>query len=732
MGCGRPVRSDRQGEELVETVAKVVSTAAGEPAGDAANFAPLVKRAQQALSRQPGADLSQDQNIRAISQAAQTLATSIGPIRNSHGTGHGRDRVPDVVDEMATITVEATLLWSRWALRRLGHLMADYPNELIAAVNMGTGRNELRERFYAAALAQQPEDIQQSVGVAFGQQAAGGYGNAVEVGVEPAIDGGYDQYPIGYRVGLLKGMLLTAGGHIGLTTYYTGWFVSLLISLPEQTAETVLEEGRQDIHDASWLSKWRGATQVDPEAVVGAMRDEAERVPQDTANACRAVRRPGSSRGPFSGGQLTNPAGCILDRQSRCHQDRTDAGRSRRRIRGPSPRSRNPWNVEICGSDQQRQVRWMARSDTLRREIATLEGRKAGYAKVVAAQGKLATSAREAARKKREAAARSKSATTIRSSLAAAEREEKKAAAAEGKAAKARREMASIDKTIATKTTSLRSAETSERKTAANAQRSDDAKRRREELNHARAVAKASVPSHVIRYVEVAPPVPEQLRVLYLTANPDATTSTVTSPDGTVVEQGTWLRVDQEVRQVKQGLRGSKYRDLVVVEHAPAATFGDLTNGLNDHRPHVVHFSGHADAFGVWMENDAGEPDGQDIDFTLLARLLGATDEPPRLVVLNACESLEGADDLLRTVPVVIGMSDTIDDTAAVVFARSFYAALASAQSVAAAVEQAKVQMTAASVFDPDQIDHSHLPTLRTREDVDPATLILVSPTITS
>jgi len=216
--------------------------------------------------------------------------------------------------------------------------------------------------------------------------------------------------------------------------------------------------------------------------------------------------------------------------------------------------------------------------------------------------------------------------------------------------------------------------------------------------------------------------------VLYLTANPDATETTVTNPDGSVVEQGTWLRVDQEVRQVKQGLRGSKYRDLVVVEHAPAATFSDLVDGLNDHRPHIVHFSGHADALGVWMENEAGDTDGHDVDFTLLARLLGATDEPPRLVVLNACESLEGAEDLLQTVPLLIGMSGTIDDTAAIVFARSFYAALASAQSVTSAVEQAKVQLVAASMIDPDQVDHSHLPTLRSREGVDPTTLVLVTP----
>ena len=82
----------------------------------------------------------------------------------------------------------------------------------------------------------------------------------------------------------------------------------------------------------------------------------------------------------------------------------------------------------------------MARSDTLRREIASLEDKRAGYAEVIAAQEKIAAAAREAARKKREQANRSKIASTIRTTRRA-EREEKKAAAAEAKAAKARKDM---------------------------------------------------------------------------------------------------------------------------------------------------------------------------------------------------------------------------------------------------------------------------------------------------
>lgn len=364
----------------------------------------------------------------------------------------------------------------------------------------------------------------------------------------------------------------------------------------------------------------------------------------------------------------------------------------------------------------------MAQSDRLRNEIATLQTKKAALADVVAKNEKAAARAREAARKKREQAGRTKNASSVRSLLSAAESEDKKVVAAEEKIAKARKDIGTVDKSIASKSTSLTTAAATERRSADNAQKRADTRRRSEERAHAREVGRLSSPSVEVRYVQVREPEPEKLRVLYLTANPEAVESTVTDPDGTVAEYGTWLRVDREVRQVRQSLRGSRYRELVGIDHAPAATFGDLVDGLNDHRPHIVHFSGHADSDGLLMENEAGDEVGHDIDFPLLAHALGATDDPPRLVVMNACNSLDGADDLLQTVPVVIGMSDSIDDTAAVVFAAAFYAAIASAQSVSSALDQAKVKMLAAS------LDGSDLPELRHRDDVDPKKLVLVTP----
>lgn len=277
-------------KELVETVAKVVVASVEGAVTDASDFAPTVKAAHRSLKRQPGPDLAHDEQVRAIAQGVQTVATSIGDLRNRYGTGHGRARIPVVADEMATLCLESALMWTRWALRRLGHLLADYPNDLIEAVQIGTSRAELHTKFEAATLAQQPDEIQYRIGVVFGQQTAGGYGNAKEVGVAPAIDGGFDDYPLAYRSGLMEGMLLTGGGSIGLTDYYAQWFVSLLASLPEKDAQEVMERLSEDVASASWIATWRGSSPVEPHEVLAALDAESGRLPPTHAQAFQGFR----------------------------------------------------------------------------------------------------------------------------------------------------------------------------------------------------------------------------------------------------------------------------------------------------------------------------------------------------------------------------------------------------------------------------------------------------------
>ncbi len=225
-------------------------------------------------------------------------------------------------------------------------------------------------------------------------------------------------------------------------------------------------------------------------------------------------------------------------------------------------------------------------------------------------------------------------------------------------------------------------------------------------------------PSLAVQLSEAGPP-GAPLQVLYLTANPDAIEVEEIKPDGTYVRTGTYLRVDREVKAVKEALRRSNLRDQVRIEHQPAATIRDLTSGLNDFRPQIVHFSGHASSSGLEFE-DHHAAGSQEITFPLLAEVCAATDTPPKLIVLNACESLEGADDLIGVVPAVIGMSALIDDGAAVEFAAAFYGAVASGQSLGAALAQGRLAIRTAGLPGAD------LPELRTRRGVDPARLHLI------
>jgi hypothetical protein len=73
----------------------------------------------------------------------------------------------------------------------------------------------------------------------------------------------------------------------------------------------------------------------------------------------------------------------------------------------------------------------------------------------------------------------------------------------------------------------------------------------------------------------------DKIKVLFLAANPFKD-----------------LNLDTEVRSITEKLRASEYRDSVQLIPALAARPDDLLQLLNEHKPHIVHFSGHGNESG--------------------------------------------------------------------------------------------------------------------------------------
>jgi hypothetical protein len=195
------------------------------------------------------------------------------------------------------------------------------------------------------------------------------------------------------------------------------------------------------------------------------------------------------------------------------------------------------------------------------------------------------------------------------------------------------------------------------------------------------------------------------LHVLYLTANPD---------------KDNVLRVEVEVRQVQEAVRASKLRDHINLHYSPAADLDSIINGLNDHNPSIVHFSGHGYAGGIAVDPPhVKRPGSRVITFELLAKALTATDTPPSVIVLNACQSAGARKVFLLPAKAIIVMQDSISDLAATAFANKFYAAIASGQSLQSAFNQGKLAVEVVS------INEANTPTLITAKDVDPAKIVL-------
>jgi hypothetical protein len=198
----------------------------------------------------------------------------------------------------------------------------------------------------------------------------------------------------------------------------------------------------------------------------------------------------------------------------------------------------------------------------------------------------------------------------------------------------------------------------------------------------------------------------KRLDVLYLMANPIRRHA---------------LRVDAEVNNVSEEIRRSRFRDNISLHQSPAANLDAIIRGLNDHRPRVVHFSGHGSRDGIATDGGGIKRiKRQFVTFEMLAKAFRATDTPPIVVVLNACNSAGAADKLLEPVKAIVVMQDSISDVGAVAFSTKFYGGIASGQSLKSSFEQGVIAVESIS------LGEVSTPALFSARGINPAKLKLV------
>ena len=154
--------------------------------------------------------------------------------------------------------------------------------------------------------------------------------------------------------------------------------------------------------------------------------------------------------------------------------------------------------------------------------------------------------------------------------------------------------------------------------------------------------------------------------ILFLAANPKDTSR---------------LRLDQELRDIGEGLQRAQKRDQFNLEQRLAVRPRDIQRAMLDVTPQIVHFAGHGSGeSGLVFEDEIGNT--KLIDGTALAGLFGLFADQIQCVVLNGCYSEVQAQAITQYVPYVIGMNQAVGNKAAIAFAVGFYDALGAGRDV--------------------------------------------------
>jgi CHAT domain-containing protein len=135
-----------------------------------------------------------------------------------------------------------------------------------------------------------------------------------------------------------------------------------------------------------------------------------------------------------------------------------------------------------------------------------------------------------------------------------------------------------------------------------------------------------------------------KIKILFLAANP-----ATTKP----------LQLDEEIREITAKVRAAEYRDSLELISQWAVRPDDLLQALLEHKPHIVHFSGHgSSAAEIILQDQNGLP--QPVSKEALVHLFRTLKDNVRLVLFNACSTRPQAEAIAQTIDCTVGMNQPI------------------------------------------------------------------------
>ncbi|XMO86614.1 hypothetical protein AAFN75_17655 [Algibacter sp. AS12] len=140
------------------------------------------------------------------------------------------------------------------------------------------------------------------------------------------------------------------------------------------------------------------------------------------------------------------------------------------------------------------------------------------------------------------------------------------------------------------------------------------------------------------------------------------------------------LRIDEEVRNIENGLKLASLRDRFELKSEWAVTTKTLQQAMLDEKPTIVQFSGHGHNGGIALEDSLGN--SKLIDNNALGSLFELFSDKVQCVFLNSCYSESQAREISKHIPYVIGMKDSVPDATAIAFSVGFYAALGAGKDI--------------------------------------------------